>query len=213
MNENARFTSSGLVTHIYVTELCHHWFRWWLVACSAPSCYQNQWWFCQLEQIWILNKKQYNDFHSRNCIIEWRLRSGGHVVHVSICWINSAAWFSLLCLRRLICTGDKHKSNTYTKENGVRTWEANQWCAHHDDVIKWKHFPYYWSFVGDFTGEFPSQRPVTRSFDVFFDLRLKRLSNQSCGWCFQMALNSLWRHCNDDSVVLVFFVPRCEARW
>ena len=26
------------------------------------------------------------------------------------------------------------------------------------------------------TGEFPSQRPVTRSFDVFFDLR-KRLSN------------------------------------
>ena len=30
------------------------------------------------------------------------------------------------------------------------------------------------------TGEFPSQRPVTRSFDVFFDLRLnKRLSKQS----------------------------------
>ena len=28
-------------------------------------------------------------------------------------------------------------------------------------------------------GEFPSQRPVTRSFDVFFDLRLhKRLSKQ-----------------------------------
>ena len=27
------------------------------------------------------------------------------------------------------------------------------------------------------TGEFPSQNPVTRSFDVFFDLRLnKRLS-------------------------------------
>ena len=30
------------------------------------------------------------------------------------------------------------------------------------------------------TGGFPSQRPVTRSFDVFFDLRLdKRLSKQS----------------------------------
>ena len=29
-------------------------------------------------------------------------------------------------------------------------------------------------------GEFPSQRPVTRSFDDFFDLRLnKRLSKQS----------------------------------
>ena len=30
------------------------------------------------------------------------------------------------------------------------------------------------------TGEFPSQKPVTRSFGVFFDLRLnKRLSKQS----------------------------------
>ena len=29
------------------------------------------------------------------------------------------------------------------------------------------------------TGEFPTQRPVTRSFDVFFDLRLnKRLTKQ-----------------------------------
>ena len=31
-------------------------------------------------------------------------------------------------------------------------------------------------------GDFPAQRPVTRSFDVFFDLRLnKRLSKQSWG--------------------------------
>ena len=55
----------------------------------------------------------------------------------------------------------------------------------HDDVIKWKHFPRYWHFVREFTGpsEFPTQRPVTRSFDVFFDLRLnKRLSKQPWGW-------------------------------
>ena len=33
------------------------------------------------------------------------------------------------------------------------------------------------------TDEFPAQRPVTQSFDVFFDLRLnKRLSKQSWGW-------------------------------
>ena len=32
-------------------------------------------------------------------------------------------------------------------------------------------------------GEFPSQRPVTRSFNVFFDMCLsKRSSNQSWGW-------------------------------
>ena len=35
------------------------------------------------------------------------------------------------------------------------------------------------------TGQFPSQRAVTRSLDVFFDLRLnKRLSKQSKGWWF-----------------------------
>ena len=45
------------------------------------------------------------------------------------------------------------------------------------------------------TGEFPSQRPVTRSFDVFFDLR-KRLSKQSWGWWFETPSRSLWRHCN-----------------
>ena len=34
-------------------------------------------------------------------------------------------------------------------------------------------------------GEFPTQRPVTRSFDVFFDLSLnKRLSKQSGDWWF-----------------------------
>ena len=37
-------------------------------------------------------------------------------------------------------------------------------------------------FTGEVTGEFPSPSPVTRSFDVFFDLRLyKRLSKQSQG--------------------------------
>ena len=46
-------------------------------------------------------------------------------------------------------------------------------------------------------GEFPSQRPVTRSFDVFFDLRLnKRLSKQSWGWWFETPSRLLWRHCN-----------------
>ena len=47
-------------------------------------------------------------------------------------------------------------------------------------------------------GEFPTQRPVTRSFDVFFDLRLnKRLSKQSWGWWFETPSWSLWRQCNE----------------
>ena len=46
-------------------------------------------------------------------------------------------------------------------------------------------------------GEFPTQMPVTRSFDVFFDLRLNnRLSKQSRGWWFETPSRPLWRHCN-----------------
>ena len=47
------------------------------------------------------------------------------------------------------------------------------------------------------TGEFPSQMPVTLSFDVFFDLCLtKRLSKQSRRRWFETPSRSSWRHCN-----------------
>ena len=46
-------------------------------------------------------------------------------------------------------------------------------------------------------GEFPTQRPVTRSFDVFLDLRLnKRLRKQSWGWWLETLSRPLWRHRN-----------------
>ena len=49
----------------------------------------------------------------------------------------------------------------------------------------------YFEFVFEF------ERPVTRSFDVFFDLHLnKRLSKQSWGWWLETPSGSLWRHCN-----------------
>ena len=42
-----------------------------------------------------------------------------------------------------------------------------------------------------------TKRPVTCSFDAFFDVRLnKRLSKQSRCWCLKMPLGSLWHHCN-----------------
>ena len=55
------------------------------------------------------------------------------------------------------------------------------------------------AICGEFTGprEFPAQRPVTQSFDVFFDLHFnKQLSNQSWGWWFEMPSRPSWRHCN-----------------
>ena len=50
------------------------------------------------------------------------------------------------------------------------------------------------------TGEFSAQRPVTQSFDVFFDLHLnKRLSKQSWGWWSETPSRSLWRHSNENT--------------
>ena len=52
------------------------------------------------------------------------------------------------------------------------------------------------SLCGEFTGHWwiPSQRPMRRSFDVFFDMRLKKwLGKQS--W-FETPTCSWWRHCN-----------------
>ena len=54
-----------------------------------------------------------------------------------------------------------------------------------------------------------SPRPVTRSFDVFFDLRLiKRLSKQAWGWWFETPAWSLWRQCN----VSIRFGPKQKNR-
>ena len=65
----------------------------------------------------------------------------------------------------------------------------------HDDVIKWKHFPRHshrW---------FSSQRPVTRSFEVFFNLRLnQRLNKQSRHRWLETPLHSIWRQCNVEHV-------------
>ena len=77
-----------------------------------------------------------------------------------------------------------------------------KFCWHYDNVITWKHLPRCWPFVWVIHRtpvNFPhnTQRPVTRSFDVFFDLLPnERLRKQSWGWRFETLSRSLWRHCN-----------------
>ena len=53
------FVVWGLVTHICIRKLCHHWFRSWLLAWFEPSHYLTQWWF-------LVNLTLMNIFH-RNC--------------------------------------------------------------------------------------------------------------------------------------------------
>ena len=52
-------------------------------------------------------------------------------------------------------------------------------------------------------GEFHAQRPVTRSFGVFFDLHPnKLLSKHSCGCWFDMLPRPSWRHRSELTVIL-----------
>ena len=79
----------------------------------------------------------------------------------------------------------------------------------HDDVIKWKQYPYYWSFVMCVRGIHRSGSPVNSPHKLVIGesphkhdkgpiMRPvnKRLSKQSWGWIFETPLHPLWRHCN-----------------
>ena len=63
-------------------------------------------------------------------------------------------------------------------------------------------------------GEFPAQRPVTWSFDVFFVLSLnKRLSKQSWGWWFETPPRPLWRHCNEWCRMCFLYTSSSMVWW
>ena len=79
-------------------------------------------------------------------------------------------------------------------------WHSSSWYLHMMTSSNGNIIRVTGPLCGEFTGpgEFPTQRPVTRSFDVFFDVRLnKRLSKHSSGWWFETLSWSLWRHHND----------------
>ena len=64
------------------------------------------------------------------------------------------------------------------------------------------------------TGGSPSQRPVTRSFDVFFDLRMnKRLSKQSRRRWFVTPPRSPWRHCNEQACQVFGIAYYSDVTW
>ena len=93
----------------------------------------------------------------------------------------------------------------------IAPWHGNDFCT-----PWWRHqmetFPALLALCvrnSPVTGEFPTQRPVTRGFDVFFDLRLnRRLSKQTLGWRFETSSRSLWRQCNDTHTVINVYLWR-----
>ena len=68
----------------------------------------------------------------------------------------------------------------------------------HDDVIKWKHFPRYWTFVRGIHRS-PVNSPHKGQWHgaLMFSLMNKRLRKPWWGWWFMTPLSSLWRHCDE----------------
>ena len=98
-----------------------------------------------------------------------------HWIHQSM--VNSLhkdQWHGTLMFS-LICT--------WTNVSG-NNWDTSGWrrhCAHYDVTLMYtshwnyiSHHKVYCAGNSPVNGEFPSQRPLTRSFDVFFDLRLNK---------------------------------------
>ena len=107
---------------------------------------------------------------------------------------NSHAWHYMLVALNLSVLG--HLQALVWPSSGP-VYERG--FFHHDDVIEWSHFPRYSPLWGNplVTDGFPSQRPLSQSFRIFFDLRLnKQLSKQSRRRWFETPSRSLWRHCS-----------------
>ena len=96
-----------------------------------------------------------------------------------------------------ICFGSEHERCSLTRQR------KNMMTSSNGNI-----FRVTGHLCREFTGEFPAQRPVTRSFHVFYDLRLlhKPLSKQSWGWWFETLTRPSWRHCNLHFIYFKIFL-------
>ena len=91
------------------------------------------------------------------------------------------------------------------------TWQRTVVKCNYGDFVGFMNLPLWWRHQMEtfsallalcegnepVTGGFPSQRPVTWSFDIFFDLCLnKQLGKHSRRGWFETLSHSLWRQCN-----------------
>ena len=89
----------------------------------------------------------------------------------------------------LVCTW------RYRLEEGIHIFLKKTWWRHQMDTFS--ALVALCAGNSPVTGEFTAQRPVTRSFVVFFDLCLNKwLSKQSQCWWFETPSVPLWRYCN-----------------
>ena len=137
----------------------------------------SDWWV--IFDICVCRKCGYNGVH-----ILAHINLCVYLVHIVI--LNNIRIFPLLKWSNLMARVSKATAHDYS--NRVRR-------VH---IMAARGFAYRIIVFFLCSGEFPAQRPVTRSFDVFFDLCLnKQLSKQWWGWWFETPSRPSRRHRND----------------
>ena len=141
----------------------------------------------------------------------------------TVCSRTIARFENIHCSRHNECGGvSNHQRldcllNRLFRRRSKKTWKIHRWpwiicqeavCPwrHDKHVIvltqsRWRHQMETFSALqalcagnSQVSGEFPAQRRVTRTFDVFFDLHLiKQLSKHSRGWWFETLSHPLWK--------------------
>ena len=95
--------------------------------------------------------------------------------------------------------------------SGLMFQKASRLMKHHNDVIKWKHFPRYWPFVRGI-----QRSPVNSPHKgqcrgaLMFSLICTWINgwiNNRKGWWFETPSRSLWRHCNVFSLFFFCSIP------
>ena len=128
-----------------------------------------------------------------------------HIFHWLWCNTNCVIWFLSYRIHNGVSAvvadglGPIWRQHICSHYDVLGRSERFRCLQHHDDVIQWKHFPRYWSFVRGIHR--PRWIPRTKASDAELWCFLrpnKRLSKQSWGWWFETLSPPLWRHFNDD---------------
>ena len=109
-----------------------------------------------------------------------------NMVRLTLCWIKKLrGHFHTVCFDKMEppATAKEELTPNFSNLPNHKVFRLNMMTSSNENI-----FRVTGHLCGEFAGpgEFPAQRPVTRSFGIFFDLRPnKRLSKQPWGWSFE----------------------------
>ena len=109
---SSNLTHWGRVRHICISNLPHHWFRWWLITFSEPSHYLNQYWFVI-------------DWTSRNNF-QWNLNQNTTVFILEIWLKNVVCEWRPFCLS-LNVLKENQKCRDHSRY-GLSQWDTTLQC-------------------------------------------------------------------------------------